>query len=233
MSEARLALRIAERKGTMTDVTVTIRQLVIAGWTGRNLEAMESHIRELEHLGVARPRTTPMYYRIAAQMLTTGEAIQVAGEETSGEVEAVLIAAPEGLLVTVGSDHTDRKLETHGVTWSKQACPHPLAPVAWRFEDVADHWDQLILRSFIVENGETVLYQEGPVSAMQEPAKLIEGCPLARGNALAEGVAMFLGTHPAIGGVRPSARISLEIEDPVLQRRIRHGYTAEPLPIEG
>src|SRR6185437_6656338 len=34
---------------------VTIKQLVVAGWTGRDPVAVEKHIRELEELGVKRP----------------------------------------------------------------------------------------------------------------------------------------------------------------------------------
>ena len=56
-----------------------IANLIIAGWTGRNVEAMEAHIRELEELGIARPKTTPIYYRVAAALLTTDDEIQVSG----------------------------------------------------------------------------------------------------------------------------------------------------------
>ena len=31
---------------------ITINNLVVAGWTGRNVEAMEAHILELEELGI-------------------------------------------------------------------------------------------------------------------------------------------------------------------------------------
>jgi hypothetical protein len=36
----------------------------------------------------------------------------VSGPDSSGEVEFVLLAKPDGLWVTLGSDHTDRKAET-------------------------------------------------------------------------------------------------------------------------
>jgi hypothetical protein len=39
------------------------RQLIIAGWTGRDRVAQEKHIAELEALGVRRPPSTPVYYR--------------------------------------------------------------------------------------------------------------------------------------------------------------------------
>ena len=33
-----------------------IDSLVIAGWTGRNVVALEAHIKELEAIGVKRPK---------------------------------------------------------------------------------------------------------------------------------------------------------------------------------
>ena len=40
-------------KSSGKDISCSINQLVIAGWTGRNKEAVEHHIEELEKLGVA------------------------------------------------------------------------------------------------------------------------------------------------------------------------------------
>ena len=71
------------------------------------------------------------------------------GDDTSGEVEPVLVGAADRLWVTVGADHTDRKLESYGVAVSKQVCPKALGRTAWRFEEVEPHWDRLLLRSFI------------------------------------------------------------------------------------
>jgi hypothetical protein len=39
----------------------------------------------------------------------------------------VLLASGGKTYVTVGSDHTDRKVETYGVTVSKQMCDKPIA----------------------------------------------------------------------------------------------------------
>ena len=47
-----------------------VRELVIAGWTGKDVAALEKHIRELEAIGVKRPKTTPIFYRVAAALLT-------------------------------------------------------------------------------------------------------------------------------------------------------------------
>ena len=40
-----------------------IKNLVVAGWTGRNVAALEAHIKELEAIGVKRPKSVPIFYR--------------------------------------------------------------------------------------------------------------------------------------------------------------------------
>ena len=95
-------------------------ELVIAGWTGRDEQALRRHIRELEEIGVKPPKSTPMFYRVAANLFCHADAIQVSGPDTSGEVEFVLMRTEDGLWVSVGSDHTDRKAETIGVTLSNR-----------------------------------------------------------------------------------------------------------------
>ena len=101
---------------------VDIDELVIAGWTGRDVEALNHHIEELKAIGVQPPSKVPLYYRVAASLLTQTETVQVLGDDTSGEVEPVLVGTPDRLWVTVGADHTDRKLESYGVAASKQVC---------------------------------------------------------------------------------------------------------------
>ena len=85
-------------------IDVPISSLVIAGWTGRDEQALEKHIRELEDLGVARPKSTPIFYRVASSLLTTRDEIEVAGTDSSGEVEFVLYSTGQGLLVGLGSE---------------------------------------------------------------------------------------------------------------------------------
>ena len=67
-----------------------IDSLVIAGWTGRNVAALEAHIKELEAIGVKRPKTVPIFYRTAYSLLTTAMSIEVMADKSSGEVEFVL-----------------------------------------------------------------------------------------------------------------------------------------------
>jgi hypothetical protein len=220
-----------EAKGGQLPLTLKLRQAVIAGWTGRDPVARDKHIAELEQLGIARPASTPIYYRVAARRLTTADAIEVSGSDSSGEVEFVLIGSEGRIFVGVGSDHTDRKVEAYGVTVSKQMCDKPLAPVLWNFADIADHWDRIVLRSFATIDGARVLYQEGRLDGMLGVDDLI-----ARGfdgGKLPDGCAVFGGTFAAKGGIRSATRFEFEIDDPVLKRSIRHGYDVIELPVLG
>jgi hypothetical protein len=209
-----------------------VRHLIIAGWTGRDRAAQEKHIAELELLGVRRPPATPIYYRVSSARLTTSDSIEVAGSESSGEVEFVILQKDGSLWISVGSDHTDRKVETYNITVSKQMCEKPIAPEAWLFDELKDHWDRLMLRSWAVIDGVRRLYQEGNVSAMLHPRDLIAGYA-PDGGSLKEGTAMFGGTFPAIGGIRPADRFEFELEDPVLQRRLAQAYDVRSLPVAG
>src|SRR5712672_2167225 len=210
---------------------VGIDDAIVAGWTGRDAAAVEKHITELEALGVRRPATTPIFYRVSAARLTTATEIEVVGAHSGGEVEFVLLQHGGRMWVGAGSDHTDREVETYGVTVSKQMCDKPIAPVLWAFDEIAPHWDKLILRAHVTEGGARVLYQEGAVAAMLAPADLL--ARHATGARLADATLMFCGTLAAKGGVRPTAQFAFEIEDPVRNRQIQHSYSVRSLPILG
>jgi hypothetical protein len=225
-----LAFTIEAQSGP-TPLTLPIDHAVIAGWTGRDPVARDKHIAELAAIGIAPPATTPIYYRVAARRLTTADSIEVSGGDSSGEVEFVLIGWQGRIFVGAGSDHTDRKVETYSITVSKQMCDKVVAPVLWELEDVARHWDQLILRSFAWIDGIKVLYQEGTLDSMLPVAELIQ-----RGfgdKRLPDGCAMFGGTFAAKGGIRPASRFEFELEDPVLKRSICHAYEVIELPVLG
>jgi hypothetical protein len=222
---------VVDAQDTTTPLTLAIDQAVMAGWTGRDPVARDKHIAELEAIGIARPATVPIYYRVAARRLTMAESIEVSGNETSGEVEFVLIGWQGRTFVGVGSDHTDRKVETYSVTVSKQMCDKPMAGVLWELEDVIAHWDGMVLRAFAWIDGKRVLYQEGTLDRMLPVAELIERSFGKAG--LPDGCVMFGGTFAAIGGIRPASRFEFELEDPVLKRRIGSAYDVIALPVLG
>ncbi len=214
-------------------VDVLVNELVVAGWTGRDHEAIAAHIKEMKEWGVAGPTQTPMYYRVAASLLTTADEIEVIGRESSGEAEFVLFNVDGEILLGAGSDHTDRKAESVGITLAKQMCAKVAAGDVWAFSDVEGHWDDLIIRSWATIAGERVLYQEGKVTVMRHPRELMELYTERTGNAFGPGFAMYGGTFAAIGGIRWAEEFEFAIEDPVLKRRISHHYKVKSLPIEG
>jgi len=210
-------------------IGVEINSLIIAGWAGRDAAAIEHHIEELAAIGVPRPSTTPLYYRVAAQTLSQSNELVVLGPDSSGEVEPVVVALADGLWIGIGSDHTDRKAEASGIALSKQLCGKPVGTQLWSYADVEGHWDQLILRSWAIIDGERVLYQESPVSTLRTPRDLIR--KYTGTDTLPAGTLMFCGTPGAIGGIRPATRFEMELKDPVLNRSLTHSYDIPVLPV--
>lgn len=225
-----VAAGITDRQGTR-EATFLVDCLIIAGWTARDTVATEHHIAELEALGVARPAETPTFYRVAHHRLSQSPVIEVTGEATSGEVEFVLLHCDGALYVGIGSDHTDRQLETVGVTVSKQVCDKPIGREFWPLEEVLDHWDQLVARAHVVIDGQRHLYQEGRLAALLPPHELMARYDGATG--LPPQSAMFGGTLSAIGGVRAAEAFEGEIEDPLLNRTLSLRYDIELLPVRG
>ncbi|ALD93565.1 2-keto-4-pentenoate hydratase/2-oxohepta-3-ene-1,7-dioic acid hydratase (catechol pathway) [Cupriavidus gilardii CR3] len=211
------------------ELALDIQRLIIAGWTGRDLAAVQHHIEELQAIGVKPPASVPTFYPLAASLLTTAEVIEVPRDDSSGEIEVVLLQSNDGLYVGVGSDHTDRKVEAYDVTVSKQMCDKPVGTQVWRFEDVADHWDSLEMRCWRVRDGERALYQEGKVTRLLDPRELIQR--LTGESSLPPGTAMFCGTQAVIGELGHGEAFEVELHDPVRNRTLRHAYRVQTLAV--
>lgn len=207
-----------------------ITHLALAGWAGRNQAAVEAHIHELEALGMPRPSRTPIFYRAAASLVTTANAIQVVGAETSGEVEFVIVPRADGIWIGLGSDHTDRALETTSVALSKQMCAKVVAPALWRSDEVEPHWDSIELRSWTHRAGARELYQEGTLASILPMSDLLSRYA-NDGEALGVGGALFSGTIATVHQIGPADEFEMEMHDPTLGRRIAHRYRVETLPV--
>ena len=205
-------------------IDFSVRELVLAGYSGRNQEDVRAHFKELEELGLTPPEETPILFRVSPYLATIGDRVAVQNSETSGEVEFVLLLDGNKTYVTCGSDHTSRSFERYSIPASKQMYPKFLASRVWPYEDVRDHWDRLILRSWTHSNGERVAYQDSPLSAILEPEALIEAASRRMGMGR-NGTVLMSGTIPTLtGGMVYADHFEIEFEDPVLQRRIRHAY---------
>jgi Protein of unknown function (DUF2848) len=223
-----LIFEIEDVDGEGSTLQIIPECLVIAGWAGRNKEAVQHHIDELAAIGVAPPSATPLFYRVSANLIDQAPDVTVLGSQSSGEVEPLLLCLDGKRYVGLGSDHTDRHTEGWSVAHSKQMCPKPLASAMWRWEDVSSHWDDVRLRSWIRNSSheEWQPYQNGGVRDLINPIDLADLVGDA-GN----GLLMLCGTLSVIGAIRPAAHFRMQIEDPVLDRRIEHTYKSQVLAV--
>jgi hypothetical protein len=156
--------------------------------------------------------------------LTTRNYIKAPGTST-GEVEYVLYFDGRGkILVTVGSDHTDRSIEKEDVAKSKETCRKPIAKIFWDYDEVRDHWDKLVLRSFVYnfEVSKKELYQEHDLSYLLYPEDIIEF--LRQKESPLKKSVYFCGTIPLLDSFVYGDAYELELEDPILRRTIKHFY---------
>ena len=209
-----------------------VTDVVIAGWSGRDREAARAYVDRLVGGGFEAPGTIPAFYRVAPSLLTTAESIDVVGGRTSGEVEVVLFSTGQGLFVGLGSDHTDRELAPSSVARAKQICAKPVAGRVWRYEEVADHWDELVLRAQVPgEDGALVDYQRATLGEIMPVDDLLERLAANEDRGLPQGWVLFCGTVPVPSGIRASEFFCMSLTDPRLARDITHGYTIRTLPL--
>jgi len=208
-----------------TTLELSIHCIYVAGWTGRDKDAVDHHIQELTALGITPPSKVPLYYRVSNNQLTQSNQIEVLGGGTSGEVEPLLVQANGKLWIGLASDHTDRDLEVHSVAASKQACAKPVAAELWDFSTIKDHIDLLELECEIKEEGVWVSYQKGPLKSIRPLSELMTS------SGFSDCCAMLCGTLPAIGGVRAAKDYRMKLLDPVLNKDIQMSYSVTQLPI--
>ncbi|MGB0507314.1 MAG: DUF2848 domain-containing protein [Pikeienuella sp.] len=202
----------------------TPERLIIAGWTGRDTSAVRHHIDELALLGVAPPSTTPLFYRVSPSLMTQADSLDVLGEQTSGEVEPLLIRSGGKLWLGLGSDHTDRGLEATSVAHSKQVCGKPISDSLWSVGNKTD-FDSIQLKSWAKIRGVWQLYQDGTLSTIWPLHEL------TRSIGLRDGDAMLCGTLPAIGGIRAADAFKIEMIDPQSGQGINHQYSVRRMEL--
>lgn len=217
-----LDLASVGRDGRTQPLRLDLEAVINLGSATRSDAVAKLHRDEvlLHGVHVATEVPAPRMYPIAVPAVGTDDVVEVHTDETSGEVEIVLILA-DRLYVGVGSDHTDRALERASIPWSKQACTNVLAPEVWPFDEITDDWDGCVLRSWV----DGRLYQEVGVDAFLRPEDILDivadrapGLPTA--NAM-----IFCGTIVSVDKrLGFGRRWEFEMTDPAGNRRIRHGY---------
>jgi len=204
------------------------KKLLIGGFTGRDKKAIADHIEELKNKGIQidLPQKIPMFFKVSPYILTTENMIEVPCNETSGEVEYVILTGEDGkIYITIGSDHTDRGLERVSVYKSKWVCPKILNEKIWCYDDLRGHWDKIEMRSFIFENGKKELYQSAKLETLLRPEEILKEAGYHGEN----GWVVYSGTVPTLKGVVYSRGFEVNLFDPVLNRRITHLYIVNVL----
>ena len=195
--------------------TMQVKNLLNAGYAGREQDEVQAHIAELAELGIPGPATTPALYPVSPYLAQQVAEVSVQHGRTSGEAEWALAITQDGVLLTVACDHTDRELEVHGVAWSKNASPDVLGRKAWRLEDVRDHLDQISLKGWVGQ-GDTpdTLIQDSSLGALLTPDYWLE--VLTERGLNEPGTVLISGTVAMATGVDQFARSwRVEMSDPV------------------
>jgi hypothetical protein len=219
-----------DNSSTLDDFKVNY--LVLTGYSGRDKATVLKHIEELEKLGVPKPPKVPMFYVVSKYLLQSCDEVEVVDSMSSGEVEYVVFVRDGKIVyVTVGSDHTDRDVERINILKSKQMYPKVIPYDVWRYEDVKDHWDELVIRSYTTYEGSEILYQEASLSIIRRPEELVRLTVEWLGIE-ADGLVLFSGTVPLkTGKVVFGDSFRYELVDPILGRKLEFRYRVKVLPI--
>ena len=221
------------RGGTMKfkldykDIDLAFDNAYCIGYSGRNIEKTKEHIAELKELGVPEPSSIPEIYHLDPYLFRQDKSISIIGDISSGEAEIVLIFDGDQRYVTIGSDHTDRELETVSIHKSKQLCAKPIAEKVWGFEQVENNWDDLELKSYIYANEQWELYQEDTVSNILPYDDLIAS--LEEFGAQLNNAVVYCGTVPLVDGFKYPNAFKAQLIDPINNNTIDLEYEVNKL----
>jgi len=209
-----------------------VKRMINAGYVGRNIEAVQAHIDELSLEGVPAPASIPMIFPVLSENITTKRKIEVVGDRTSGEVEFVVLFHEEKVYIGVGSDHTDRELESVSISKSKQICENVISKIVWDFDDVKDRWDSLSIRSWVKtdESDGKILYQDALLGSIISADDLIDLVKLKLKDSQTDGLIIYSGTVPIVTDkMNFGDYFKCEIADPKTGRSLVCEYEVEKL----
>ncbi|NKX53674.1 DUF2848 family protein [Arthrobacter mobilis] len=209
--------------GTGEEIVLSGFTAVVAGYTGRDLAAVQHHIDELAAIGVAPPPEIPMFYPMPPELFDTSGRHTGSEHLTSGEVEPVYIRHAGRYFLGIGSDHTDRDLETQDVAASKRACPKPVSRTVIAVDDLAAlSLDECVARCWV--DGDR--YQEGTLSGLRTPKEIVD-LFLERTGLGDDDFVCLGGTLPLLDGkFRAGTRWRVRLDLPG-GRFLEHEYTME------
>ncbi len=226
----RFELTVHEPDGGRTPLVVAPNRVYNLGSATVDAEQALAHQNEVADVGVriAFDIPAPRIYPMAVTSITTDTEIGVHHERTSGEAELVIVVSGGETYLGVGSDHTDRDLETISIIWSKQYCPSVLAPDVWRWRDVEAHWDELRLTSTV--DGRA--YQDSPAAVFRRPDDILKVLEDRVGELPAEYL-VYCGTYTTIDNTIGFGDVwTATLADPVAGDELALSYRVTPLLAE-
>jgi len=213
------------------DRTISLepRQVILAGYSARSVTTRERHIAELREIGIEPPERVPAFWNVSPWLLTTGSAIEVQGDHTSGEIEYALVACGGRTYVALASDQTDREFERYSIPRSKQLCPKVLSAYVVPLDEVRDRWDEIVITSEVSTDGARWLpYQDARLGELIEPEELVRASGV---GTLPEGSVLLSGTVPLVDGVtRYDAHFRGAMRFPDHSAQLTLAYRVDMLP---
>lgn len=215
-----MKFNVVTKEGTRQE-EMELKNLLVVGFAGKDIEKTMEHIHELEEAGIKCPRKVPVLYQCEKQNLTEKDEIEVIGNKTSGEVEYLILIKNGKIYIGVGSDHTDRELEAVSIHKSKQVCLKPYAKDFWEYDEIKDHFDEIKLVSSQVVDGKTVEYQCGVTSDLLPMQRIIEEL---KTEVDVNDSLIYTGTVPLLDGFKYGEQFSCKLVDEKLGREICLSY---------
>lgn len=217
-------------------IAFPLERIYHLGFTVKDPAVMKKHMEEIQKEGIPFEDAgggEPSIFQMSDWTATTASDITVQGPKTSGEVEFVSLVKGQQFFITVGSDQTDRDLERISVPWAKQVCQDVICPTVWPMDDLADHWDQLILESEVQVGQKTIPYQRNVVGVFMHPREMVDFILAKVPAARDRGIVLYSGTLPTLHGkIEYGDSWTIRLIDPVLNRKLEHTYKVVVLESE-
>lgn len=216
---------IVETNVNEYELQINPERIFVIGYSGSNVEKIMEHIKELEEkLGVKPPEKIPTIFEVSREIVTQNTDLFFVGNKTSGECEYVIIKKDDKYYIGLGSDHTDRELESYSITKAKQVSLKPISDKVWEYDEIKNHMNSIKLFS----DYDGVRYQEGTLAdiiSVEQIMKELNDRVGEIGDCI-----IYSGTVPLVDDYRYGSKFFMELNDEELDRKITKEYYINIIP---
>ncbi len=176
---------------------ITPKYLFNAALTGRDEKKVKEYIENLKKQGGNPSKEAPTFFKKSPYLIDTNEKLFVLDKNNSVEAEVVIIINEDNeIYITCGIDVFDKEIQLIETLKSKHIYPNHISSYVWKYELCKQHWDEIILRSWIGSNDKR-LYQETKLSYFLSPESILKKIRNKYGNnIIKEPFILFCGTCP-------------------------------------